>query len=140
MSSLAVHLVVQGVVRNEGNRAKQFGGVPPRRWWGTVAPAAQEVAQVTRMVVSRRGALAAAHLTMAVRALVRALAVSLVAALLVVVSATATMAIATVVPALCCSCRSLRIFVVLVHVKVVKIIFSGSLWCALLVVHHYLPF
>jgi hypothetical protein len=72
-SSLAVRLVVQGVVRDEGNHAKQFGSVPPRRWWGTVAPAAEEVAQVTRMVVRRRGALAAAILAMAVTALVWAL-------------------------------------------------------------------
>jgi hypothetical protein len=91
------------------------------------------------MVVRRRSALAAAILAMAVLALVWALAIALVAALLVVVAATAAMTIAAVVSALCCSYRNSRIFIVLVHVKVAKIVLSGSLGRALLVVRHVLP-
>jgi hypothetical protein len=93
------------------------------------------------MVVRRWGALAATILAMAVTAFVRALAISLVVALLVVPTATSTMAVAAVVSALCCSCRILRIFVGLVHVEVAEIVLSGSLRRALLVVRHQdLPF
>jgi hypothetical protein len=88
------------------------------------------------MVVRRRGALAAAILAMAVTALVWALAIALVAALLVVVAATATMTIAPGTRALCCSCRSSRIFVVLFHVKVAEIVLSRSLGRVLLAVRH----
>jgi hypothetical protein len=57
------------------------------------------------MVVRRWDALAATILAMAVTAFVRALTIALVAAMLVVLAATSSMAVAAVVSALCCSCR-----------------------------------